>query len=76
MTQRQRQDATTRELVRAIRRSRIPLRHLADRAGIDPGIVSRLLAGKRGITLRTADRLARALGLRFRLEPRQPGRRA
>ncbi len=40
-------------------------RSLADQADIEPASLCRFLAGARGLTLETADRLAGALGLRL-----------
>ncbi len=39
---------------------------VARMAGVDPRIVGRFLAGRRDLYLATADRIARALGLRLR----------
>jgi transcriptional regulator with XRE-family HTH domain len=38
---------------------------LGRQAEVDPGVISRFLAGVRDIRLETADKLARALGLRL-----------
>ena len=38
---------------------------IANRAGIDPGVLSRFMRGERTIVMRTADRLAAHLGLRL-----------
>jgi transcriptional regulator with XRE-family HTH domain len=51
-----------REVVRAARPS---LHELAEETGVDRSVLSRFLAGRRTITLETADRLAAALKLRL-----------
>jgi transcriptional regulator with XRE-family HTH domain len=38
---------------------------LAELAGVDPGVISRFLAGKREIRTDTVDKIAEALGLRL-----------
>jgi transcriptional regulator with XRE-family HTH domain len=38
---------------------------LGQQAGVDPGVISRFLAGVRDIRLETADRITAALGLRL-----------
>lgn len=47
----------------AVRRSGLSRRELARRAGVGVGAVSRLADGERGVTLDTAERLAKVLGL-------------
>lgn len=51
---------------RAIRESGMLPGHVADRAGLERSVVSRLLAG-RGLTLDNAERIAAALGMRIEL---------
>jgi transcriptional regulator with XRE-family HTH domain len=38
---------------------------LAELAGVDPGVISRFMAGKREIRTATVDKIAEALGLRL-----------
>jgi transcriptional regulator with XRE-family HTH domain len=38
---------------------------LAELAGVDPGVISRFMAGKREIRTATIDKIAEALGLRL-----------
>jgi ribosome-binding protein aMBF1 (putative translation factor) len=38
---------------------------VADEAEVDHRVVNRFLAGKRGLSIETTDKLARALGLRL-----------
>jgi len=47
---------------------------VARAAGVDPGVVSRFLNGKRGMTLDTLDKIAAALKLRLVEPARAPGR--
>jgi transcriptional regulator with XRE-family HTH domain len=65
------------DLRAAIERSGLSLCEIARRAGVDPGVVSRLMRDVRTVALPTADRLAAAVGLQWRLvKPRngQKGR--
>jgi transcriptional regulator with XRE-family HTH domain len=47
---------------------------LAELAGVDPGVISRFMAGKREIRTTTVDRIAEALGLRLVEIARPKGR--
>lgn len=49
---------------------------VAKEARVSQPILSRFLSGKRGITLATAERLCRTLGLELRRTPRTDGVRA
>jgi transcriptional regulator with XRE-family HTH domain len=69
-------DATSKLLQTAVRRSRMTLRQIAEKAGVDVGIVSRFARGQRAVTVGTAHEIARALGLRFRLVRRSRKRTA
>jgi transcriptional regulator with XRE-family HTH domain len=55
----------TDQLKEAIRRSGESLNHLGRRAGVDDGSLSRFIRGERDLTLATADRLCKALGLKL-----------
>ena len=57
----------------AIRRDGRTAYRLAADSGVDKGALSRFLAGKRDMTLATADRLCRVLGLVLR--PVERGRK-
>ncbi len=54
----------TDSLCRAIRESGLSQAEIAKQSGVDQGQISRLLLGKRSITLETADRLASVLNWR------------
>ena len=62
------------ELRDAIERSDLTPYALGKAAGIDPGILSRFLAGRRGVTSDTIDRIAFALGLHLGTATRGKGR--
>ena len=51
----------------AVEKSGLSIREISRRADLDVGIVSRLVSGARTVTLPTADRLAAALGMQWRL---------
>ena len=55
------------DLRAAIGRSELSLCEIVRRAGVDPGVVSRFVRDVRTVRLPTADRLAAALGLQWRL---------
>ena len=55
-----------RQLIDAIRGSGLSRGAVSRLTGVDLAAVSRLLAGKRSITLRSAAKVARALGLELR----------
>ncbi len=57
----------------AIRECGSSVRALGLRAGVDDGMIHRFLAGDRGLTLATVDRLAAVLGLKL-VEARPVGR--
>ena len=60
------------DLRAAIGRSGLSLCEIARRAGVDPGVVSRFVRDVRTVRLPTADRLAAAVGLQWRLvKPRK-----
>ena len=62
------------ELRNAIERSDLTPYALGKAAGIDPGILSRFLAGRRGVTSDTIDRIASTLGLHLGTATRGKGR--
>jgi transcriptional regulator with XRE-family HTH domain len=62
------------ELRDAIERSDLTPYALGKAAGIDPGILSRFLAGRRGVTSDTIDRIASTLGLHLGTATRGKGR--
>lgn len=55
-----------RQLRRAIQRSGMTRKRVADRAGVSYAIIHDFVSGKRGMTLRTASRVADLLGLELR----------
>jgi ribosome-binding protein aMBF1 (putative translation factor) len=55
-------DATIRDAVRADGRS---LYRLAQDCGVDVAVIQRFMSGERGITLATAEKICRAIGLRL-----------
>ncbi len=58
----------------AIRRDGRAAHAIAGAADVDPGILSRFLSGKRGITIDSLDRIAGALGLGLVATARGRGR--
>jgi plasmid maintenance system antidote protein VapI len=61
-------DSAAAETLRAaLRKTGLGVREIAERADTSAGIVSRFLASARTVTLPTADRLAAAVGLAWRL---------
>ena len=66
----------TTALVAAIQADERSLGELGDAAGVNKAALSRLLRGKRSITLTSADRLVLAMGYTVRLvrQRRQKGR--
>ena len=54
-------------LIEAIRNSGLSIREIARLAEVDNGNLSRWLRGEIGITLDRAERIAKAIGLQFRL---------
>ena len=54
------------QLRKAIKESGLPLYKLGERAGVSDGLLSHFVRGNRSMTLKTADKLARALGLELR----------
>ncbi len=66
-------DSEAAESLRAaLRKTGLGVREIAERADISAGIVSRFMIGARTLTLPTADRLAAAVGLQWRLvKPRK-----
>jgi len=71
---RDRDSAAADHLRAAILRSGLTVREISRRADIDVGIVSRFLADSRTVTLPTADRVAAAVGLQWRLVKPRKGR--
>jgi ribosome-binding protein aMBF1 (putative translation factor) len=60
------------ELRDGIRRSGMCLKELGGRAGVDPSVLSRFLRAERSLTLPTAERLSKLLGLELvRRAPRE-----
>ena len=57
--------ALRQALTNEVASSRCTAYELAERAGVDRSIVSRFMAGRRTITLETADRLAGMLGMQL-----------
>ena len=55
----------TEQLKEAIRNSGESLNQLGERTGVDSAQLSRFMRGVRDLTLSTADKLCRALGLRL-----------
>jgi len=66
----------TKALQQAIRDSDLSMNEVARRAGIDPGMVCRFANGERGMTLATAAKVAKVLGLDIVVRParRREGR--
>jgi hypothetical protein len=62
------------ELRDAIERSDLTPYALGKAAAVDPGIISRFLAGRRGVTSDTIDRIASTLGLHLGTATRAKGR--
>lgn len=58
-------EALSEQLRRAIRADGASLYALAEETGVSRSVLSRFVAGKRTITIETADRLAAALKLRL-----------
>jgi transcriptional regulator with XRE-family HTH domain len=54
------------QLRKAIEESGLPLYKLGERAGVSDGLLSNFVRGHRTMTLKTADKLAQALGLELR----------
>jgi plasmid maintenance system antidote protein VapI len=71
---RRRQPDLTEQLRRAIRASGLSAFRIATDANVDRAIMSRFVSGGRGITLNTAGRIARYLGLELR-QVRKPKRK-
>ena len=59
-------DILARQLRAAIRESGLSGNEIADRSGVSQSIISRFLRDERTIGLRTASKLAAALGLELR----------
>ena len=55
-----------KQLRQAIRRSGMTRKQIADRAGVSYAIIHDFVSGKRGMTLRTASKVASLLGLELR----------
>ena len=70
MARRKKAPSLSDELRAAIDKADLSAYELAQAAGVDRSVLSRFLAGKRSITLETADRLAEVLEL-----PSSPGGR-
>ena len=62
-----------KQLLKAIEASGLTLTRLAEMAGVSEGIICRFVNGKRGITLTTASRLCRVLGLE--LKPKESSKK-
>ena len=71
---RRRSDIET-QLRQALSESPLSLNQLSARCGIDVGILSRFLRAERTMTLPTAARLAKVLGLELRAMKRQKRRK-
>lgn len=66
--------AAPSDALRAVITARgLPSHAVAAAAGLAPSIVSRWMAGQRGLTLDSFDRIAAALGLRLVETGRRPG---
>jgi len=68
-----------RALIRSVvARDEVTACEVARRADVDPKVLARFMAGTRGLTMATADRLAGAVGLKLvegaRQSPRPKGR--
>lgn len=63
------------DLRAAIAGSGLSIREIARRAGVDPGVVSRFVRDVRTVALPTADKLAAALGLTWRLVKPRKGKK-
>ena len=59
----------TKALQQAIRDSDLSMNEVARRAGIDPGMVCRFANSERGMTLATAAKVAKVLGLEIVIRP-------
>ena len=64
-----------KQLRRAIRRSGMTRKQIADQSGVSYAIVHDFVSGKRGMTLRTASKVADLLGLELReIQSKSKGR--
>ena len=63
------------DLRAAIGRSGLSLCEIARRASVDPGVVSRFVRDVRTVRLPTAERLAAAVGLQWRLVKPRKGKK-
>ena len=62
------------EILRESVRAAGSVRSISVASGVDRAVVSRFKSGERSIDLRTADRLARVLGLRLVRDDEEAGR--
>ena len=62
-----------RQLKNAARKSGLSMKALSDRSGVFYSAVHGFMTSDRGITLRTAAKLARVLGLELRSKPKREG---
>ncbi len=64
------------QLREAARRSGLSMLRLSEQSGLRYMSVHRFVAGRKGVTIDSAARLAEALGLEVVLRPRKPGKKA
>ena len=64
--------STTQQLQQLILQCGMTRYELAQKSGVAEAVLSRFMAGKRGMTTDTLDRLAPVLGLRITANPKPP----